>query len=95
MDYISRTKALNAICDGCNLEFSDQPCEPCSCEIREHLIAVPAADVIERKKGEWSVEFFDDGLGAYKLYRCDQCGDLSAQRWSFCRECGADMRGKP
>ncbi len=48
MEYISRTKALNAICDGCNFEFPEQPCEPCCCEIREHLIHVPAADVVER-----------------------------------------------
>ena len=48
MEYISRTKALNVICDGCNLEFPEQPCEPCCCKIREHLIHVPDADVVER-----------------------------------------------
>lgn len=43
--YIDRAKALNAICDGCNLEFSDQPCEPCDCKIRESLLNVPVNEM--------------------------------------------------
>ena len=52
---------------------------------------IPAADVVERKTGKWEIEICDDGYGAYNVYKCDQCGDLSAQPRNYCRECGARM----
>lgn len=45
-EYIKREDAISAVCFGCNLEFSERPCEPPDCEIRHAINAVPAADVV-------------------------------------------------
>ena len=59
-EYITKNNALSAICFGCNIEFSDEPCEPCSCKIRESIMALPAADVapkseVDELKGELAI----------------------------------------
>ena len=44
--YIELESALQSACKGCNIEFDDQPCEPCDCYIRKKLLAVPAIDAV-------------------------------------------------
>lgn len=44
--YIEIEAALQSACKGCNIEFDDQPCEPCDCYIREKLLAVPTIDAV-------------------------------------------------
>ena len=53
--------------------------------IAEMIMSVPSADVVERKKGEW----FDRGSLSC---RCSNCGCKSPKEYSFCPNCGADMR---
>ena len=54
---------------------------------------LPAADVIERKKGKWTLN--KDGSGT-----CSECGRRQNNCWdadnwdNFCHFCGADMRGE-
>ena len=55
--------------------------------IAEMIMSVPSADVVERKKGEW----FDRGSLSC---RCSNCGCKSPKEYSFCPNCGADMRGR-
>lgn len=55
--------------------------------IAEMIMSVPSADVVERKKGEW----FDRGSLSC---RCSNCGCKSTKEYSFCPNCGADMRGR-
>ena len=50
-------------------------------------IAQLSADVVERKRGEW----FDRGSLSC---RCSNCGCKSTKEYSFCPNCGADMRGR-
>ena len=49
----------------------------------------------ERPKGEWifDSEFTEFG-NPYGTYRCSVCGGHSSDEYSFCKDCGADMRGK-
>lgn len=49
--------------------------------------AIPSADVVERKKGEW----YDRGSLSC---RCSRCRCKSPEEFSFCPNCGADMRGR-
>ena len=56
--------------------------------IKDHL----AADVVERKRGEWMGGHFNDLDGRYEEY-CSNCGAYSTEYYRpFCSNCGADMR---
>lgn len=55
---------------------------------------IPAADVVERKRGEWVT---DDGLYLTEepldFVRCSLCGKVHPEwGYNFCPYCGADMR---
>lgn len=62
----------------------------------EHLYDIPAADVVELKRGEWS---FHD-LNGVKHSKCSCCGTYFRYPvWKlisffFCPACGCDMRGE-
>ena len=47
IEYITRNNAISAVCFGCNQEFSDEPCEPDACAIRQSIMALPISDVVE------------------------------------------------
>ena len=59
----------------------------------------PAADAVERKKGEWieklyvTMEGYVDGV----IYNCSQCGKMATKYTlsPFCPNCGAVMRELP
>ena len=40
----------------------------------------------ERKKGKW--------INSYKRQTCSVCKQRGYRSWSFCPNCGADMRGE-
>ena len=59
-------------------------------DVVDRLSAIPAADVLEVKRGKWD----DDGYG---WVRCSICRGAIAvarggNRFNFCPNCGADMR---
>lgn len=39
-------KVLLAVCQGCNEEFSEDPCEPGCCQIRQKLEDLSATDAV-------------------------------------------------
>ena len=47
----------------------------------------------KRPQGEWIFdrEFTEFG-NPYGTYRCSICGGHSSSKYSFCKDCGADMR---
>lgn len=49
-EYITRNNAISAVCFGCNQEFSDEPCEPSECSIRQSIMALPTADVAPKSE---------------------------------------------
>ena len=44
-DYIDRDTAIDEVCDGCNKQFEDEPCDPSWCCIRNRLANLPVEDV--------------------------------------------------
>ena len=61
----------------------------CLCMIDEQK----TADVVEVVHGKWKrvIADFSDGSHCY-VYECE-CGMRMFERWNFCPNCGADMRG--
>ena len=54
-----------------------------------------ARKVFERQKGEWIFDTEVTEFGnPYGTYRCSICGGHSSDKYSFCKDCGADMRGE-
>ena len=56
--------------------------------------ALPAADVVEVKHGEWiAVPSSDMSIG--KAYKCSECGKFryGVRLPPYCQECGAKMDG--
>ena len=80
------------------------------CEVKLTLDAIPAADVVERKRGEWVKargSWFTPG--GDPVWECSLCGkgrhvygiehgtygaDIADGQWVSCPNCGADMRGE-
>ena len=74
-------------------------------EVLRSVDEIPAADVVERKRGEWEDEY--GGAFANPRYRCSVCKEKALYRheqdclggWhevqaltDFCPNCGAEMR---
>ena len=65
------------------------------------LYCVEAADVVERKRGEWVLGHVEPGYctpGGNRPWICSECGRVVSWRLdkpneNFCPNCGADMRG--
>ena len=55
--------------------------------------AIPAADVVERKKGKWISNALNREKTKTNWY-CSECGNGVVCRDQFCSNCGADMRGE-
>ena len=49
-EYITRNNAISAVCFGCNQQFSNEPCEPSECTIRQSIMALPTADVVPKSE---------------------------------------------
>lgn len=85
MDYISREDALKIAWD----EYDDGT----PGDIPYRLERLPAADVIERKRGEW-IHDYHYGL-ALPEHKCSICGEweYSDEESNYCPNCGAKMEG--
>ena len=58
---------------------------------------IPSADVVERKRGRWEMEWWQEG---HKVRKCSYCKRSQTVNifngevmFNFCPYCGADMRG--
>ena len=87
-DFISRNEAIEALGEEPQV-WTDSDMEIAHRQQwlwdRAAIEAVPIADVVERKRGQW---FYCD-----TMYTCDQCGATLDDISPFCPMCGADMRG--
>lgn len=93
-DYISREAVLKCIEeDGYDCEL-DLGYYDHNVAFQEIIKELPAADVVERKRGEWKTALLDhEGFGVRPtLLYCSECHQAIAYKTNFCPNCGADMR---
>jgi len=55
----------------------------------EYIKQLPSAQP-ERKNGKW----IDIRCGTVSLWSCSKCGEIYAENFHYCPNCGADMRGE-
>ena len=88
-DYISRDAAIaaafsaNAIGNSAYRDVYDTV---------ERIRMIPAADVVERKRGRWIEQY-----QGHNLLKCSACGHEYSdyiECQNFCGNCGAYMRGE-
>lgn len=87
-EYIEREAAIHAVVKRfwSKLYVSDV-------ELGDAIEELPAADVVERKRGEWVTVTYDvEGWGEMFDEKCSVCGFVEYYRHNFCPHCGADMR---
>jgi len=95
-DYIKREDAINLLIAECKRVNDNEPCEPCDDCFDKLLSSIPSADVVERKHGEWILEYEPNGKPY--CFHCSVCdGDFHyigiTTAYPFCPNCGAEMRG--
>ena len=75
----SMLRAMGYQCDGDGAD-ADERCDTFADRSR-HVV---------REKGEWGnpIKVDADNNG----YKCSECGEFGAPCWSYCPNCGADMR---
>lgn len=95
-DYISRKAAINTQerrCLGCPVDR--RLCYKCAVTTTtKQLLELPAADVRPVVRGKW--ECADDEEFSQPHVHCSNCGEYCFawyRRFSYCPNCGADMRG--
>lgn len=95
-DYIKRDDIIKALGELCDTPAGQSTGLTALVYAAKTIEGLPAADVVERKKGEWiekpyvTMEGYVDGL----IYNCSKCGK-KATRYTisnYCPNCGADMR---
>lgn len=88
-EYIEREAAIHAVVKS----FWSKPYIS-DVELAQAVRDVDAADVVERKRGEWEPVL--DGVWNLPTpvlagWRCSECGRMEQEKEPFCN-CGADMR---
>ena len=95
-EYIEREKDIKRICEACNKQFPEEPCEPSDCTIMQMLRSIPAADVREVKRGKWIPRDLTWGRSYYYCSACEETVDMptamGVPMFRYCPNCGADMR---
>ena len=97
-DTISRTAAID-LCKAVQKTLLGTYYDPDSAEyISECIIGLeklPAAQP-ERKKGKWNrVDNYENEAPLFQKFRlCSCCSFLTIDKYNFCPNCGADMRGE-
>lgn len=90
-DLVDRATVLRVVCEGCNIEFSEEPCEPDSCAIKIMLEGLPTVTLDDLlPKGRWIPQ--DDSL---TRFMCSECKAKNYGGYEkFCPNCGAKMTTK-
>lgn len=91
-EYIDKQETIKKVCERCNIEFGDEPCEPSDCSILKRLLAIPAADVALVRHGRWVAETERTGNYAH----CSMCSCRCrgyVPHYKYCPNCGARMEG--
>ena len=94
-DYIKRGEAekrLFETAEIANSAYINQ--EPCQIMMLAQNVVhlIPAADVVEREKGEW-IPLFPTIYNRPYCYECSRCGFTNERMTNYCPHCGAMMEG--
>ena len=93
-DYISREVAIEQI----KKEWAKLPLSKTTgfAILMRVLRKIPAADVVERKRGRWerlNTYYEPLGISPPPIVYCSECRLVGYWEPNFCPQCGADMRG--
>lgn len=101
-EFIKRDETLSeiatAMCKGCGVDANLCVSDYRNClrfslrndEFFEIVNRIPAADVVEVRKGRWANGAF--GYGHYWCTACQKEVWSEEEKTNFCPNCGADMR---
>ena len=103
-EYINRKSLMKRLCERCNEEMSESPCEPSECFIKEVIKTFSAADVAPVRHGRW-ISVKNPQWPAYSHDQCSICGWWNtknavcrdggkynrAHSLNYCPNCGAKM----
>lgn len=94
MIAVDLEKVLLAACQGCNEEFSEEPCEPGCCRIRAKIEKLPRVTLDDlRPKGRW---IHKHSIYDSNIYICSNCKEqisILGNKLPSCPYCIAEMRG--
>jgi len=93
-DAISRQVVLNTISELNAISFyeAQEDSKECYYEIRQTIKDLPSVKLQEPKTGHWII--LKDEYGDVHEAVCSNCDSNGNHKWSYCPNCGADMRGE-
>ena len=93
-DYIKRSEAIEQV--ALQIPFIIDGLETPELTAQRIIGTCQSADVVERKHGEWEIEWWQEG---HKVRRCSYCKRSQTVNifngevmFNFCPYCGVDMR---
>lgn len=97
-EYVLKKDALAAICRDCDSPHTEQrelcPYKFTGCTAYYNVFDIPAADVVERKKGQWlHEELIPNDVDGHVFGECSVCHAVRIVD-NYCPNCGSDMRGE-
>lgn len=91
-EYIDKEQLLDRLKTIKDSKEWDSQSEYVMYGIEQFIGKAPAADVVERKRGEWKPIGQIVRTPYIPNYFCTVCGERPIQIGNFCPNCGADMR---
>lgn len=94
-EYVAKDAVLDAIAEDHGKRNDAE--ERVAVQIWDRIKAIPAADVVEVRHGEWIDNGERDRNGVPKPFAisCSVCGSSAGNSWMrYCPDCGAKMDGK-
>ena len=96
-EYIERYALIKRLCERCNEEMSESPCEPSDCFVREVIKTIPSADVAPVRHARW-VDNHCTACGMMPMgdemwKRCDFEPPRFERFMDYCPSCGCRMDG--
>ena len=90
-EYITKKQAIEALCEDCGGTWLCNDGMPVPCNIIKTIKNIPAADVQKVKKGQWK-HWYSTLDNDYSRCTCCQKDVDGFANYSYCPNCGADMR---
>lgn len=88
-DYIDRDKLKKRFCSHCESYCVPTGCTEGKCFDLKIIDSIPAADVVERKRGKW-ISAWHDFFRA-EVQMCSCCKGISVYKTNYCQYCGTLM----